>query len=92
MILVEKILYSIFEPFHGNCDFLIYEELESMQTNPSFGKKQLQDPKYHEIFKSECLKTYGLEEGLKVYEEALIFTKYKVNRVKTPGQKQAKEL
>ena len=43
-----------------------------------------QDEQYRKIFKSECLKEYGKENGLKIYNEAVQIIGYKEKKKKKP--------
>ena len=66
----------------GKTDILIEKELDSIVLNPKYGQKMFTDEMYRKVFKSECLKKYGLEEGTKIYKEAVTLIGYKERKTK----------
>jgi len=66
----------------GKTDIKIEDELDSIALNRKYGEKMFQDELYRKIFKSECLKLYGLEQGVKIYNQAVDFVGYKEKKKK----------
>jgi len=67
----------------GKTDFILEKELDSIALNPTYGKKMFTDEMYRTIFKSECLKCYGLETGMNVYNQAVEIVGWKEKKTKT---------
>lgn len=66
----------------GKTDFILEKELDSIALNPTYGKKMFTDEMYRKIFKSECLKCFGLETGMIVYNQAVEIVGWKEKKNK----------
>ena len=66
----------------GKTDFILEKELDSIALNPTYGKKMFTDEMYRKIFKSECLKCFGLETGMSVYNQAVEIVGWKEKKNK----------